>query len=700
MNRNAKTATSIILILLLGCSQAFTQTAEELLPKGIQLEEVNGELEEAIEVYQTIVAQYPENRSVAAKAYVHMGKCYEKLGKQDAQKAYKTVILDYADQENMVSEAKIRLAALNPSEIASNKNEMTVRKVWEQEDLLGETSPDGKHLSFVDWDTGDLAIYEIASGKKQRLTNKGSWEDPVQFAESSKWSPDGRFLVYGWYGENDKYDLRIFDLESSQSHVISNKKEISYYYPFDWSPDGSEILCYLSFEEKVDKIALIKVQDGSINILKVCDFWPTNMSFSSDGQYIVFDQPANKQSSNRDIYIMRRDGSAQHCLIQHPSDDFVQGWTPDCKHLLFSSDRDGSLGFYIIPVLEGISTGDPTLVKSSTGPTETLGFTPDGSFYYGIAKDWYDVYIAEIEPENGKAINLVTKLTTRFEGNNKEPDYSPEGKYLAYITWQSISGSKTNSWGGDVVVIRDLESGKEREFIPGYQNVGYPRWSPDGKSILMVFRNSNKAHGLCMLDVNSGTTNTVLSAEKLTQGFGRHQWSPDGKSVYYGWLNQENGNSLIKYFDLYTEFEKVIHESTKRIWQVFLSPDGKQLGFIQGGDGYGIFVLPSTGGKPREIFRFREEENVRLGASCSVAWSLDGKFIYFIMQDLNLDMPEWELCRISSEGGSIERLDLELPNYISNLSMHPDGRHISFSSISNPISPSVWVIENFLPVTE
>ena len=78
----------ILISLVLGSYQSFAQTAEELLPKAIQLEEVKGELEEALEIYQTIVRDYPDNRPVAAQAYYHIGMCYEKLGKEEAMKAY------------------------------------------------------------------------------------------------------------------------------------------------------------------------------------------------------------------------------------------------------------------------------------------------------------------------------------------------------------------------------------------------------------------------------------------------------------------------------------------------------------------------------------------------------------------------------------------------------------------------------------
>ena len=51
MNSLTNIRTVILLTLILGCAHVFSQTAEELLPKAIQLEEVKGELEQAIEIY-------------------------------------------------------------------------------------------------------------------------------------------------------------------------------------------------------------------------------------------------------------------------------------------------------------------------------------------------------------------------------------------------------------------------------------------------------------------------------------------------------------------------------------------------------------------------------------------------------------------------------------------------------------------------
>ncbi len=61
------------------------QTAGQLFEKALYMEEATGELKKAIEVYQTIVNKFRDNRLVAAMAQLHIGICYEKLGKQAAK---------------------------------------------------------------------------------------------------------------------------------------------------------------------------------------------------------------------------------------------------------------------------------------------------------------------------------------------------------------------------------------------------------------------------------------------------------------------------------------------------------------------------------------------------------------------------------------------------------------------------------------
>jgi tetratricopeptide (TPR) repeat protein len=71
---------------------------EILLQKAIQKETVDGELNAAIAMYRQILADPGEDRTVAAKALLQIGKCYEKLGSAEAPKAYEQLLSEYPDQ--------------------------------------------------------------------------------------------------------------------------------------------------------------------------------------------------------------------------------------------------------------------------------------------------------------------------------------------------------------------------------------------------------------------------------------------------------------------------------------------------------------------------------------------------------------------------------------------------------------------------
>jgi Tol biopolymer transport system component len=679
------------------------QKPEEQFQKGLIKEEGEGALLEAIDIYNEVAEDESAERSLRAKALLHIGLCYEKLGKQEAEKTYQRIINQFPEQTETVKVASRKLSLLLQTESSrrTGDTELNIRKVWEGPDgLLGEPSPDGRYLSYVDWDTGDLAIYEIATGEKRCLTNKGSWEKSYEFAEYSRWSPDGRHIVYDWYNKNDFIDLCIIGLDGSEPRILYSNEEVAWIQTYDWSPDGKQILACFNYQDETNQTVLVSVADGSVNVLKtLADDFPDNMCFSKDGKYIVYDHPQKENSTNSDIFLLSTDGSSQISLVEHPANDFVFGWSPDGKSILFASDRDGTFSFYILKVTEGKAQGNPALVKSGIGSVEALGFTPDGSFYYGITQQRSDVYIAELDPETGKILSPPTKHITRFEGNNKEPDYSPDGEHLAYITVQHPYVSNVGSrFGGEVLVIRSLETGQGREIIPGLSHFGYPRWSPDGNSIIVVDWSTNNSMAYYQIDAQSGNMKTVLSPDEGMRLFGRHEWSLDGRSFYYGRIGEDRQISQIMVRELESGTEKVIYQSKPSVEQLSMSPDGHWLAILNSGDAGFLSIIPAAGGEPRELFRYAVEEKIRIGTTASITWSIDGKYILFSMWDANDDDPKWELCRILAEGGEIEKLGLTVRGRgVTNLNIHPDGRHISFSSNSETLPPAVWVMENFLP---
>ena len=84
-------------LLVLFTNLSSQQTAGELFQEALYMEEAEGDLEKAIELYQKILEQFLEEREVAVKAQLHIGLCYEKLGLKEAQEAFKKVVENFPD---------------------------------------------------------------------------------------------------------------------------------------------------------------------------------------------------------------------------------------------------------------------------------------------------------------------------------------------------------------------------------------------------------------------------------------------------------------------------------------------------------------------------------------------------------------------------------------------------------------------------
>src|SRR5688500_7662873 len=71
---------------------------------------VKGDLKGAIRQYEKVAQG--NDRAIAAKALVRMAGCYTKLGDAQAEKVYRKVLREFADQTQSSDEAREALAAL------------------------------------------------------------------------------------------------------------------------------------------------------------------------------------------------------------------------------------------------------------------------------------------------------------------------------------------------------------------------------------------------------------------------------------------------------------------------------------------------------------------------------------------------------------------------------------------------------------
>ncbi len=99
----------ISIIFLIIINLAYTQSSLEIFQKGLYQENGAGNLEEAINIYISVINDGNADRLLRAYAQLHIGICYEKLGIAKAKKAYQNVLENFADQQDAVAEARKRI---------------------------------------------------------------------------------------------------------------------------------------------------------------------------------------------------------------------------------------------------------------------------------------------------------------------------------------------------------------------------------------------------------------------------------------------------------------------------------------------------------------------------------------------------------------------------------------------------------------
>jgi Tol biopolymer transport system component len=585
-----------------------------------------------------------------------------------------------------------------PNEKAETSNQLTLKKLdYPQLNTeFASLSPDGRYISYPDWNTGDLAIHDMVTGKDRQLTNKGSWAESNDYAGFSLFSTDSKKVAYTWrIWSKNQTELRIIGTDGSQSRVIYKGDDS---WPVSWSSNGKYILVKLMNKDQTWRPAIITVADSSVRDLT---FQISGaLCFSPDGKYIAYDTPQAKDAQQRDVYLYDFATKRILPLIKHPADDGLLGWAPDGKHLLFTSDRSGTRDAWLVTVSDGKIQGEPILVRKNMGEIEDIGFTKSGDFYFHESVGGHNIFTAKLDFDSGKLLSQPVETAGSYLGSNWRPDFSRDGKFMAYI---SNRGSAEEL--GNTIVIGSLETGKERLLMPALE-IGFGlRWVPDGNSLFVNGTDKNKKEGLFRVDAQTGEARLIV--ERHFVGAPGLEISPDGNVIFYtavagsGIPDGEAAYDVRHYaFDLQTSQEKELaHPGNTPLVPIVLSPDGKQLAFIGAGDkagSAGICIIPVSGGPSKQL--------VNIGgtgwASRVIAWTPDGRYlIYAVMltktQNTDLGQTSWQLWRVSAEGGEPQRLDLKIDGLLRHLRIHPDGQQIVYYTWRG--DTEAWVMQNFLP---
>jgi len=667
------------------------QSAEDLYQAALMKAEAEGDLNGAIKLFQDLIVKFPDKRYVAAKAQLQIGLGYEKLGLKEAEKAFQKVISDFPEQQETVRLAREKLSLLPGARAALEKGagEFRVRKVWDAPIYSSYSSPssDGKYLAYSsEKDFMNLGVRDLVKGESRLLTDNKSWSD-AEYCYNSTFSPDASQIAYCCQVKDRLIQLRTVNIDGTSTRVLRDGKDGLDYLPFGWTADGKYILTAFFGRDNISGIAFISPLDGSVKKELAFSFkvsWDAEMSLSPDERYIAGSYLPREDSANKDIFLLATDRGREVPVVEHPADDRLIGWSPDGKQVLFTSDRTGTIGIWTVRVSGGKAAGTPEFVRGNMGNIQPIGITPGGKLYYGVSSGSSDVFIASVDPATGKVLAPPVKAVQKYETFNSSPDWSPDGQFLVCRSSRGRPGNEA------ALLIRSMQTNEVRELIPktsgGRLMFYYLRWSPDGRSFLVLGRDEKEDVGaLLMVDAQTGEAKVVSRSDTGVDGRGNilaPDWSPDGKSIFFIRI----GNEFRRFcrIDLETGVEKEIYRYSKAdgpFWLV-TSPDGQHLAANMEGK---IRILSRDGTEARDL--------TEAFSGTVLAWMPDGKNILFAK---DASQAAVELWVVPVSGGEPQKAGLSMSRLMT-VRVSPDGRNIVFTASEQPAKSEVWVMENFLP---
>ena len=237
------------------------------------------------------------------------------------------------------------------------------------------------------------------------------------------------------------------------------------------SPDGQWVVYTVSqVDTKEDKtqthLWMVK-WDGSVHLqLTYGKEGASAPKFSPDGRYISFMSGRPGTVKGDQVWVMdRRGGEAEQ--LTNITDQNIQGysWSPDSKKLLLTlhpkSEPDPEEGKPPAPP-------KPIVIDRYHFKQDIQGYLRDDAFNA--------LYLWDLTAKKAE------KLTSGKGVNENEAEWSPDGKWIAYVSNQDADPDRSNN--SDVFVV-EAKAGAIAKKLTTWKGPdgGHLAWSPDSQSI-------------------------------------------------------------------------------------------------------------------------------------------------------------------------------------------------------------------------
>ncbi|MBD3232620.1 MAG: protease [candidate division Zixibacteria bacterium] len=440
-------------------------------------------------------------------------------------------------------------------------------------ELFAKFSPDGKFIAFTGQYDGDMAVYTIpaSGGEPKRLTyHPGIQRTSERFGPENvvmDWHPDGEQILFRSRKEvNDWWDGRVY--------LVSIEGGLP-------EPLPMAVAGFTSLSPDLSRVA----------------YCPIYRDFRTWKRY--------KGGMAQDVWIFDLDELKGEKITSWEGTDNMPMWYRD--KIYFNSDRTDVLNIYCYDLIsqqirQVTSFSDYDVRWPSLGPDGII--FEKGGFLYVMDLPSENIHKVEIElitdlhstrteyidvsdkirdfdisPDAKRAVfsargeiftvpqkeGNTRNLTNSSGANDREPAWSPDGRWIAYISDEA----------GEEEFYIVSHDGKEKIRLTGdgYCHRFAARWSPDSKKLAF----SDKELNFYILDIDSRKLKGIDQATR--NDIRDFSWSPDSRYIAYTKKGEDDINRIF----VYSTDDKDIHQVTPGFTNDFspvFDPNGKYLYFL------------------------------------------------------------------------------------------------------------------------
>lgn len=366
-------------------------------------------------------------------------------------------------------------------------------------------------------------------------------------------------------------------------------------------------------------------------------------------------------------------------------------------------------GLHESKLLTPVETAIATLTASRT--FEQVAISPDAKSVAWVeaipGKDGTETgkSAIHVSPTDGKTPPRHVSASAAVARTESGIGWSPDSKQLAFL-------SDAVKPGQSQLYVIPAAGGPARKLTSVKGFLDAPRWSPDGKTIALLFiENAPRVSGplaaetpetgeikdsffeqrLALVDVATGKLRQITPADMYIY---EYAWAPDGQNIV-ATAARGNGDSNWYIAELFTinaasGAMKSIYKPALQIARPVWALDGKTIAFIAGlmsdesSVGGDIFVIPATGGTPKNLTREK-----RSSASW-LAWTKNQKIVF--AEVLGGDSG---VASVDASTGEIQELyqgseSISAGLWGPNLSLAADGETAAVEISAFDAPPEIW----------